>query len=346
MPKLIAKERFRNREIVHFADQELVLSSRAEKIFVETRGEIRTLTMPKRWWETLPGRFRLMRRALRLDKCNVVPTAKGLVAIRGGQVYFFKQSDSSPRVSLRLRNCRNVLHQSICTTPEGAIYFGEYGANPERRPVPIYRSSDAGGSWETIFEFPAGKIKHVHGCYFDPIEDSLWVCTGDFEGECWIIRADREFSSLEWIGNGSQLFRTCSFFFRPDAVHWLMDSQLSRCHHVRLDRASRTATAGDPLPGPVWYSKQLTDGYLLAGTAQEVGPGVQDRYAHLMVSRDLSLWKDLCMFSHDGWPMRYFKSGVLGFADGAQDSTSFFIFGEALRGFDGQTMRCALEDAN
>ena len=344
MKKLVIKQVLPNREIIHFAEAGKIIGSRFNQIFVEEQGVARTIVLPRRWWEWGPGSCRLLRRALRLDKCNVFPVGQNLVIIRGGMVYHHELGYAGLRPVLRLRNCRNVLHQSITATPDGSIYFGEYGANRERRAVPVHRSVDGGMSWATVYEFMPGEIKHVHGCYYDRHEDSVWVCTGDFAGENRILRANRDFSRVEQIGDGSQKFRTCNFFFTPNRVYWLMDSQLETSHVVAFDRATRQITIGEALPGPVWYVKELADGYYLAGTAQEIGPGVRDKFAHLLVSRDLAHWEDLHLFSHDGWPMRFFKFGVMGFADGVQDSSNFPMFFEAIEGLDGCAAWCKIAD--
>jgi hypothetical protein len=62
-----------------------------------------------------------------------------------------------------------------------------------------------------------------------------------------------------------------------------------------------------------------------------------------MVSCDLETWEDVHQFKHDGLPKRYFKFGVVGFAEGPQSAASFYIFLEALQGLDGKTVRCRLE---
>jgi hypothetical protein len=41
--------------------------------------------------------------------------------------------------------------------------------------------------------------------------------------------------------------------------------------------------------------------------------------------------------------MRYFKFGVLAFADGPQSSKEFVLFGEALKGLDGRSLIVGLE---
>ncbi len=331
------------REICHYASPNLVITSRHNKIYVERDGRETIVKLPLKGWKEIFSFSRKLRRALRLDKCNVVPVPEGLVIVRQGVVYFYDEKQKTLTQTLRLKNCRNLLHQSIAVMENGQeIIFGEYGVNPQRKEVPVYKSSDGGRTWQTIFTFPPGKIRHVHGCYYDPVEDKIWTLTGDFDGESHILCSDKDFRNVEWIGDGTQIYRACNAFFEKDAVHWIMDSHIQESLHIRLDRKTRKIQKLQGFPGPVWYIKRLQDGYYLAATAQEIGAGVKDRYAHLMVSRDLQSWQDLHLFEHDGWPKGYFKFGVIGFADGPQTSNSFYIFAEAVKGLDGKTALCEI----
>ncbi len=347
-------------EICHHAEPGLRITSNNRSVTVKGEDWVETLVLPGKGWENFVGWNRLARRAMRLDKCNVVPVnvscgKGGLVILRQGKAYHYGLENKHLTQTLILRNCRNVLHQSIAVVDAHNLYFGEYGANPERRSVPVYRSQDGGMSWEEIYTFPAGKIKHIHGCYWDPVEEKIWVFTGDFDGECYLLCADRDFQDVEWVGDGGQTYRTCNAFFEPESIHWVMDSQLETSYHVVLDRKTRKVekqTSTGAFPGPVWYIKRLADGYYLAATAQEIGPGVKDRYAHLMVSRDLVHWEDVQVFTgnpngsmrfeHDGLPKRFFKFGVIGFPDGEQTSQGFYMFFEALKGVDGKTALCRI----
>ncbi len=330
-------------EICHFADPSLTITSQYNRVLVQTSDQQYEVRLPEdAIWKRLTSISRLARRALRLDKCNVLPLDQDLVLIRQGWVYHYSGNNQRLTTTMQLSNCRNVLHQSIAVRNNKQVYFGEYGHNPTRQPVPVYRSTDSGKSWETVFTFEKGLTKHVHGCFHDPFEDKIWVLTGDYDGECHMVCADPDFNEVEWIGDGRQVYRACKLHFEADAVHWIMDSHLQVSHHVKLDRKTRAVEIGQPFPGPVWYSKRLTDGYYLAATAQEIGPGVLDRYVHLMVSRDLKTWDEVHRFEHDGLPKRYFKFGVLGFAEGEQDSRSFMIFGEAIKGLDGKVAICEL----
>jgi hypothetical protein len=332
-----------NREIIHYASDDLRISSLYRKVFIERNGIETSFQLPGDGWRSVFAWSRLGRRALRLDKCNVIPVQDDLVIIRQGQVYHYDSVRKILTPTLKLKNCRNILHQSMLVTGQGELYFGEYGDNSSRTEVPIYRSRDRGRTWETIFVFPAGKIKHVHGCYWDPYEHKIWVFSGDFSGECYPLCADPDFKQVEWIGDGQQQFRMCNAFFEPDSIHWIMDSQLEDSYHIRMDRATRQIEKISVFPGPVWYIQKLTDGYYLAATAQEIGPGVHDQYAHLLVSTDLIHWEDILQFKHDGFPKRYFKFGVIGFADGPQSSQGFYLFGEALKNLDGRSLLCQIK---
>ena len=328
---------------MHYAGPDVHISSYHNRVYVnKTVGELE-IEMPCSGWRRTVGRSRLSRRALRLDKCNVVPVGDDLIIVRQGRVYHYDAAARSLTPTLGLRQCRNVLHQSISVVGGREVFFGEYGRNGDRGTVPVYRSADGGRTWEVIYEFPSGKIRHVHGCYWDPYEHKIWVLTGDFEGECQMLVTDRNFEEMEWIGDGRQMYRACNVFFEKDAVHWIMDSPLENSYHIKLDRASRKPSRLAIFPGPVWYIKRLVDGYYLAATAQETGPGVRDRHSHFMVSQNLESWESVHRFDHDGLPKGYFKVGVIGFADGSQNSERFYIFGEALKGLDGRVAECRLD---
>jgi hypothetical protein len=335
-----------DREICHFADATRRITSRGNRVFVESSASNYTFSLPlHKMWERLAIHFRLARRAARLDKMNVVPVAGGFCILYRGEIWRYDETEKKLTLTGRLKNCRNVLHQSICVLDGGnTLYFGEYGANTQRIEVPVWRSLDAGKSWHVVFLFPAKKIKHIHGCYYDPVEDKIWTLTGDFAGECYLLCSDRDFRNVEWIGDGMQVFRACNVFFEKNAVHWIMDSQLQDSHHIRLDRATRQIERGRMFPGPCWYVKSLADGYFLATTAVEIGPGVHDSAAHVVMTKDFKTWEDIYEFPHDRLPMRYFKFGVLAFADGTQSSDKFYLFGEAVRGLDGKIAECRLEE--
>ena len=325
-------------DIVHYYDSSTgdVVRSKGNRFEVRWRSERFSFTVPLRAWKRLSLPFRLGRRLLRTDKSSAVPNraGDGLVVLYDGAMMFFDFKDRSLRRTGKLANSRNALHCSIAVTEHG-IYVGEYGANPQRRPVPIWRSTDDGRSWQVVHRFPAKSIKHIHGVYHDPYTDRLWVTTGDFAGECLLVSADPTFEDIQVYGDGSQSWRPVSLFFTPDHVIWAMDSPLETCFLQVFDRKTGGITARRSFPGPVWYTKRLTDGIALLQTTVEIGPGVRSKDAQLFASQDLLDWQFVARFAKDRWPMPWFKLGVIAFADGPQSSRDFVIFGEALHGLDG-----------
>lgn len=326
-------------EIIHYFSDRIFIASKANKIFYKTESETGEVILPVKLFFVFANAVRLLRRLFRLDKCNVYPSNYGLIIVKDGKVYYYDFRDKQLIQTLQLKNCRNSLHQSFARNEKGYIYFGEYGSNPNRTTVPVYRSIDEGKSWQIIYEFKPGETRHVHACYYDKFTKKIWVCTGDFKQENKILIANDDFTDVQIIGDGSQMYRTCHFIFTENEVHWMMDSQLETSSHIIYNRSSKTVKRNYDFLGPVWYMKQSTNDFFV-GTTQERGPGVKDEFAHLMHSKDLKTWKSIYQFKHDGFPKKYFKDGIIGFSDGVRVSDeTFYLFFEAIKGFDGNAIK-------
>ena len=332
-------------EIVHHYSDELLVASSHRKVFIHGSScGTSVITLPRTPVDLL-GWSRLLRRALRLDKCNVFPLdeqGKSMLIIRQGVVFKYHR-DKGFRQTLLLRQCRNLLHTDFCKMKSGRLIFGEYGANSQLHPVPIYASDDDGETWEIIHEIDAGKARHIHGVYADKFHNKVWIFTGDANGECWVIEASEDFSDVRYLGDGGQHYRACTVFFTPDKVIWVMDSPLQPSQTVHLDRYTREIELHAFFPGPVWYGLEIAGfGYLVASTV-EPGDAVVSHEAAIFSSTDLISWSRLASFAKDRWPMGLFKFGVIGFSRGARSDGAFFVFGEALKKLDGRSLRCEIK---
>ena len=130
---------------------------------------------------------RLGRRLARLDKatCLYVRNTASLVIIYQYQAYVFCLKSKKLK-HVKTLTFRNPLFGGTLIL-DGVIYMGEYFNNSENREVQIYSSKDGGHSWNTIYSFDKNTVHHVHGIYYDKHTDSIWVCTGDVDGQCKII---------------------------------------------------------------------------------------------------------------------------------------------------------------
>lgn len=334
-------EKVLDKEIIHFAEDGNIVTSSFNKITIEKNNLAEIINLPIKMWMKVPGHFRILRRLLRLDKSCVIPTETGYVAFWQGIVYHIGKNKQNIVATLRMIGCRNPLHNSVANIDGRELYFGEYG-KPHNGGKSIYRSKDGGINWKKVYNISCDKIRHIHCCKWDPYEEKIWVFTGDFNGQCYILCADKDFKTVEWIGDGTQYYRTCNAFFKEESVHWIMDSPIKEVRHIKLDRKTRKIELKQRFPGPVWYSKNLEDNYYIAATAQETGPSHIDNKIHFMISEDLESWKEIKSFYHDGLPKVYFKAGVISFAEGLQNSSRFFIFCEAVKGYDGKSCRCSI----
>ncbi len=338
--KLVIQEII-DQEIIHYADKDQLISSKFNRIKIIDKHGGKTIKMPIASPYFLFGQFRLFRRFMRLDKMCVIPSATGYVIFWQGIVYHLSRDCSKLIDVMHMTGCRNPLHNTVANINGYELFFGEYG-RPNPAGKSIYRTLDGGLSWEKVFNIPNDKIRHIHSVNWDHYEEKIWVFTGDFEGQSFILSADKDFKNIEWIGDGTQCYRAINPFFEKDSIHWIMDSPLKEVHHIKLDRQTREIEIKKTFPGPVWYSKKLDDGYYLAATAQENGPSHQDKYLHFFVSKDLEQWEDIAQFKSDRMPKGLFKFGVITFADGEQDSNGFYIFYEAVKQFDGKSCLCQL----
>lgn len=334
-------------DVVHFYDAASgeCIRSTGNRFTAELAGQTHRFAIPVSAVQRTAMVARIARRALRLDKSNVVVNHRrdGLVILFQGGIWFYDLASRDLRRVGSLRQCRNVLHCGIAVTAAG-IFFGEYGANPSRAPVPLWGSHDDGRSWRVVWQTPPGR-KHIHGVYADPYGNRLWIPTGDFDGECFVVSASPRFDDVITYGDGSQAWRPVSMFFERDRIAWVMDTQLETPFLQIFDRLTGTLSKHGAFPGPCWYGKQLADGWSVLQTTVEIGPGVTSDHIHLYASRNLTDWSEFARFRKDRWPMRFFKFGVVAFAEGPQTSRDFVMFGEAVRGMDGRAVFGALVDA-
>ena len=339
--KLVLK-RICKDEIVHYVGEGLYIGSRQRIICFKQEAVHHHVVLPSEGWKNIGAFSRLGRRALRLGKCVVFPARAGYLIFHNRIVLLYDIDRNNLSKVLRIR-CRHPLHIGVTETEQGEIFFGEYG-NPDPNGKHIYRSQDGGQRWECVYSIKADKIRHIHACQWDPFDKCIWVCTGDFDGQCHLLRADPDFHTVDWIGDGGQAFRTCQLFFERDHIHWIMDSPIVPSRHIRMDRKSGHIEFGMRFAGPVEHSRKLVDGLFIASTLQEPGPAVTDNRVHVYVSHDADTWHDVYMFKHDGLPKRLFRFGSMAFANGPQTSKNFHASFESIKGLDGISALCAIEE--
>lgn len=236
-------------------------------------------TLLPRVGEAWAGFSRLLRRRFGYQELvEVVPLGgDALVVFGGGDVYRVELASGRNERVHTLRyfgrgKGRGVMPHGLTVTADGTIYYGEYTTllGGPAYTVRIWRGEDGGRRWSTAYEFAPGEVRHVHAVQLDPVDDALWVATGDTNPESRVGRSTDAAKSFEWIGQGSQQFRLCSLLFFPALVAWGTDADRSQNHFLRWHRqGSRVEVTSALLPSPTYYAEALApDLGLLASMEQ------------------------------------------------------------------------------
>jgi hypothetical protein len=187
----------------------------------------------------------LAQRLLRAQvyRMRVLPNGNKVYIFKGG---IYTQRAGEPKAYLCHSIERGSRPISLANRGDDLIVFGEYWSNNEREPVHIYGSYDGGVTWDVVYSFDARSIRHVHGISYDRFEDCFWICTGDYDDECRLIRASKDFKDLQIVRQGGQGFRFYSITVTEDLLLTATDSPIEPnqicLYHKQSDRFERVAS--------------------------------------------------------------------------------------------------------
>lgn len=283
------------------------------------------------WWRNATSATRLTFRLVRdgfhalavlPDGTLVGAVPSAIVTLAPGQTEF--------RVTHRIARGTRPLH--ITATPEGRVFWGEYFDNAARDEVHVYGSQDAGASWEVVYTFPKGSIRHVHNLVYDEWERCLWVLTGDYGDECRILRASRDFRSVEVVMSGNQQARAVAMVPTRDALYFSTDTPLEQNFIYRMDRrGSLQRMTG--LTGSSIYGCGVGTAVFFS-TMVEPSAANPDRNVQVVGGTPDTGWQSLLSWPKDGWSMRFFQYGNAFLPDGRNESGFLAVTTTAVAGAD------------
>lgn len=186
----------------------------------------------------------LAQRLLRAQvyRMRILPNGNIVYIFKGG-IYTQRAGEVTAYLSHAIeRGSRPI---SLANRGDDLIVFGEYWSNDARGPVHIYGSKDGGITWDVVYTFDAGSIRHVHGISYDRFEDCFWICTGDYDDECQLIKAAPDFSDIQIVRQGGQGYRFYSITVTEDTLLTATDSPIEPNHiclyNKQADRLDRVA---------------------------------------------------------------------------------------------------------
>lgn len=292
-------------------------------------------------------RDRLAARALRWEaRCAVEVDGGLLVSWRGALL----------RCDLRTGDVSNVFTaREGFSTPltiqcaEGDVeaVWGDYGQNSERKPVGIYGITRE-GELRSLFEFPAGVVRHVHG-FVPRLAGGWYVFTGDMEETAGIYIASGDFSIVEPFAVGDQCFRAVRGYDTPEGLVYATDSSVIKNHVYLLpnDDPSSLRVLADT-NGPCIYGAPCEAGYLFSTTVEpdervrgvssylstKLGPGVLTRETQLLLVTNAAEVREVLRLKKDAYPMKLMQYGSVQFASGQESRSGVVGFCRSLSNLD------------
>jgi len=282
--------------------------------------------------------FRMLSRLLRVEVhyFKTLRNGQSICVAKNGIFRFNAQAGVFTKCFDILRGTRPL---NICEDKAGNIFFGEYFHNPDRESVHIYMSSDQGVNWKIVYTFPAKSIRHIHGLHFDEYTDSIWVTTGDLEGECIIGRTKDTFRTFDIVFRGGQEFRACNLLFYKNKILYGTDSETAENQLKQFDRETLVVSDLANLQGSVINSVKIGDKGFLCTTVEpsEIN---KDQHAYIWMVDDLTGKPSvIAKFRKDRWDHIYFQFGLCRFPEYTDRNNPHLYFsGIALKGIDGHSV--------
>jgi hypothetical protein len=238
--------------------------------------------------------------------------AGGAVAAVPGAIITLHPGETEFRRSHLITRGTRPLH--ITAVPGGAVYWGEYFDNPARDEVHIYGSVDHGATWSVAYTFPQGAIRHVHNLVHDPIENCLWILTGDYGDECRILRASCDFTRVESVLQGNQQARAVALVPAADGLYFASDTPLESNYIYHLDRQAALSRLA-PISSSSIYACRV-ENRIFFSTMVEPSAVNTDRHVRIYGSGPGEDWQPLLSWKKDRWPQRHFQYGNAFLPDG------------------------------
>lgn len=232
------------------------------------------------------------------------------------------------------------------------ILFGDYGYNPDRNEVGIYRIDISNKTVQKIYTFPKGKINHIHNIIEDSRNQRIWILAGDFGKSSCIMYTDDFFKTVNERVSGSQQHRSCNAFPTEKGLIYITDTPFEENHIVELSDSSLNNIV--VTNGSCIYSTKFEQ-YVLYSTTVEnqtdeyennknafkynLGEGIKDWFVELnLFNINNYKQKTILRVKKDILPMLPFQYGCFRFAS-VNDGDYIYFYGQAVKKYDQVVLR-------
>lgn len=210
---------------------------------------------------------------------------------------------------------------TVCNAGNERLYYGEYNGSRKNRNAGIFGSDD-GIHWFEVLRI--SNIRHIHGVFFDPYTNAIWVTTGDVDLECGIWVTSDDFVHLDLVAGGTQQYRVIQLLFTKNFIYFGSDALNEENYIYRMERRTGRIETLQAVSGTVFWGCKVGDNIFFS-TAVEPSTVGKNKYACIWGSPDGDTWKCIAKYKKDIWPMRLFQYGQIFFPAG-ENNTGYLFF--------------------
>lgn len=308
---------------------EMVVSYQKGNLVVATaEGSIvKKMRLPFPAWKYVFGQFRIWERLLHME-------IRWAIEIEN-DILFFQCDDSFYELNWKTGQLAQVnipvrgkpLFTARIAGVDGftdGYLMGDYGSNPNREDVRIFRRCEDASVWKVCYTFPAGIVRHIHNIVPDIQRACVYILTGDEDNESGIWCAKNDFTEVIPLVQGKQKYRACQMQF----PYYLTDSPSEKNYLYQLEGEEEHPVHS--IPGTCIYGTCCREGLLFSTTCEpdahisnriaywltsRPGKGIVGRQVAVFYLEQSGKMTQLAEFEHDGLPLHLFQYGTATFTN-------------------------------
>lgn len=309
------------------------------------------------------SRLRIFERLLRTEvKTAVQLNDSNIIFTRGGALYrvniqtkelvcehHFRKDMNNPYYLTKIEGVKGF---------EDSVVYGEYvGRSTERFAVSIYQRELKVDTWEKVFTFLPGQVRHVHGIIPDTSSGCVYVLTGDTDEESAIWVTKDNFKTLEPILINNQRYRSVflfpignnEFVYATDTAlqqnyiyHGLQNSDTREWQVIQIKDIDGSCLSASCDNNNIYFSTTVENDERRTGLITWIdyrrSPGIKSEYAQIIkLNKEFMTTNVIFSLKKDIFPCRLLQYGFFVIVP-TPNEKGLYIYPIGLKKYDGKML--------